>query len=407
MVPYVLLRCLAMPRATTTGLSCPSVDHVLAREDGGLARIRVPGGRIDAGRLDAVARSAERWGSGVVEITNRANLQLRGIRAESAGALAEELIAEGVSGGELADRRRNILLDPLGDRDPEAMDLDPVLEALLAGLDAERRLDGLDDKFGFALDGGGCWSIAGRKAAVVVTPAEARGGVEVCCGWVPDGEDGSATRPRQVALDDLVAALVAAAVDSLDRRRTSLAVPTRAARPEAATRVAGPLGAADGWAGAMPVLGRVDAVSLGAIAAAARRYSRGLLRLTPWRGVVFPGVAAADAGALLRELEVTGLVVDPSDPAATVVACAGARGCTSGLTDAIGDARRLIAAEREAGRQPAALHVSGCHKCCAQHSPLPLTLIGSGPDRYDVYADGELRASGVDAGTAVAVASRS
>ncbi len=419
MVPYVLVGFPAMPPATNgvsplggggTGASrpgpaCPSVDNVVARADGGLVRIRVPGGRIDATALLAVADAARRWGSGVVEITGRANLQLRGIRPGTAVALAEALVGSGVSGGPSADRRRNVLLDPLGDLDPEAEDLGPLLAPLLAALDADPRLDGLDDKFGFAIDGGGSFSIAGRRATVAAAPTPARGVMGVSWGWAADGDEGSAPRPRAVAHGELVGALVEAAVGSLGRPRASVAVPPATA--EAAVRVTGPLGTGAGWVGAMPTLGRADAQAVAAMASVAKRYSHGLLRLTPWRGVVFPAVAPDDGAALLGELRAGSLVVDPSDPASTVVACAGSRGCTSGLTDAIGDARRIIAARRQAGSGPMALHVSGCAKCCAQHTPLPVTLVGTGPDRYDVYADGDLRARAVPGAEAVAIAARS
>ena len=385
--------------------TCPSVDNVVARADGGLARIRVPGGRIDAATLQAVADVAQHWGSGIVEITSRANLQLRGIRPGAAAALAATLVGSGVSGGPSADRRRNVLLGPLGDLDPGAEDLGPLLAPLLAALDAEPRLDGLDDKFGFAIDGGGSFGLAGRRAAVVAAPTSTSGVMGVCWGWAADGEEGSSVRPRRVARRELVDALVEAAVGSLGRPRASIAVP--AASGAAAARVAGPLGAGASWVGAMPTLGRADARAITAMAAAARRYSDGLLRLTPWRGVVFAAVAADNRTALLEDLRAGGLVVDASDPASTVVACAGSHGCTSGLADAIGDARRVIAARREAGAPPAAVHVSGCAKCCAQHTPLAVTLVGSGPDRYDIYADGDLRARAVPSAEALAMAAGS
>ncbi|MHB1582234.1 MAG: hypothetical protein ACYCU7_08685 [Acidimicrobiales bacterium] len=381
------------------------MDNVVPRADGGLVRVRVPGGRIDAAAFLAVADAAQRWGSGFVEITNRANLQLRGIRPGAAAALAEALVGSGVSGGPSADRRRNVLLDPLCDLEPEAEDLGPLLGPLLAALDAEARLDGLDDKFGFAIDGGGSFGLAGRRSAVVAAPTGTRGVMDVRWGWAADGDVGSPARPRRVPRTELVDALVEAAVGSLGRPRASVAVP--AASAKAVVGVAGPLGAGAGWAGAMPTLGRADAQAVTVMATAARRYSHGLLRLTPWRGVVFPGVAAGESAALLEDLRAGGLVVDASDPASTVVACAGSQGCCSGLTDAVGDARRVIAARREAAARPVALHVSGCAKCCAQHAPLAVTLVGSGPDRYDVYADGDLRARAVRGAEAVAIAAGS
>ncbi|HLI43989.1 MAG TPA: hypothetical protein VKU92_05925 [Acidimicrobiales bacterium] len=388
-------------RAASTGSACPSVAHVVPRADGGLARLRVPGGRIDAAGLSVVAEAATRFASGEVEITNRGNLQLRGVRPSSEAALSEALSAAGLSAGGPGDRRRNILLGPLGGLEPGAEDLGPLLAPLLAALDAEPRLDGLDEKFGFALEGGGSFTLAGRRAAVVALPAREPGCMRLCWGWARDGEEGSVARPRQVAREQLVEALVDAALDSLGRERAAVAVPpcgTTGPRP------AGPLGIGEGFVGAMPVLGRTDAAGLEAIARAAERFSGGLLRLTAWRGVVLPAPAPGDRPRLLAALARCGLVVDPADPASTVVACVGARGCSSGLTDAAGDARRIIAARRAGGRPPTPLHLSGCARCCADRYSIAPSLVGSAPGCYELHEDGGPRAAAVSSAEAVELA---
>jgi precorrin-3B synthase len=372
-----------MPMST-----CPSVANVVARADGGLIRIRRPGGRIDATGLDGLADAAERWGNGVVEITNRANLQLRGIRPADAGAVASALEAAGLSSGPDGDRRRNVLVDPLGDLDPTAVDLGPMLRPILEGLDADRRLDALDDKFGVALDGGGSWSLAGRRAAVVVVAGPAPGTALVTCSWLPS---------EVVAIADLPAVVAAAAVASLGQPRRSVVVPG-AARP-----ASGPLGVGAGWVGAMPPLGRTDAATLAALAGLARRYCAGPARLTPWRGVVYPGVE--DRHRLRDELADLGLVVDRSDPASAVIACAGSTGCTSGLGDAVADATQVIGARRAAGSPALGIHVSGCAKGCAQSAPADVTLIAAGGGRYDVYRRGQRDSPGVLAAEAIALAS--
>jgi precorrin-3B synthase len=381
--------------------ACPSVAEALPRTDGGLVRLRVPGGRIDAAGLAAVAEAASRFASGEVEITNRANLQLRGVRPGSEAALAEALSAAGLSAGRAGDRRRNVLLGPLGGLEEGAEDLGPLLAPLLAALDAEPRLDGLDDKFGFALDGGGSFTLAGRRAAVVALPAGDPGWMRLCWGWARDGEEGSVARPRQVAREQLVEALVGAALDSLGRERAAVAVPPCG---PTGPRPAGPLGIGDGWVGAMPVLGRTDAAGLEAIARAAERFSGGLLRLTAWRGVVLPAPAPGDRPPLLTALAESGLVVDPADPASTVVACVGARGCSSGLTDAAGDARLVIAARRAGGRPPAPLHVSGCARCCADRYSIAPSLVGSAPGYYELHQDGAPIAAAIPSAEAVELA---
>lgn len=386
-----------------SGPTCPSVGHVLDRVDGGLARVRRPGGRIDAAGLEAVAEAAERWGNGVVELTNRANLQLRGVRDGAARELGAALVAAGLSGGEGTDRRRNVLVDPMGGLDPGGTDFGSVLAPLLQALDGDGRLDALDDKFGFALDGGGAWNLAGRRAAVVATAGDRSATAVVRCGW--RGPGGS---PTEVPVADLPAALTEAAAESLGRPRTSVEV------PGGPRRLCGPLGAGlavppppagpapIGWVGAMPLLGRTDAPTLAGLAAAARRYSGGQVRLTPWRGLVLPGVVPARQAELLGELRRLGLVVDAGDPAAPVVACAGSRGCTSALVDAIGDAQAVIGARRRGGRPVLDVHVSGCPKRCAQSATASVELIATAEGVYDLYLGGRLLAAGLPAGEAVA-----
>jgi precorrin-3B synthase len=145
----------------------------------------------------------------------------------------------------------------------------------------------------------------------------------------------------------------------------------------------------------MPPLGRLDPETADAVADAVAAHGTGEVRLTPWRSIVVPG---ATAGALAA----AGLLTDPTDPATAVVACAGATGCTAGLTDAPADALAVARARTT----PLAVHVSGCAKRCAHPAPAARTLVAVAPGRYDVLGpDDRPLASGLGVAAAVALVS--
>ena len=72
------------------------------------------------------------------------------------------------------------------------------------------------------------------------------------------------------------------------------------------------------------------------------------VRLTPWRSIVIPHVPHQRSSSALRELEQLGLAVEATDPALSVVACAGSTGCPSSFTDTQRDARAMVESLRNA-----------------------------------------------------------
>jgi precorrin-3B synthase len=338
---------------------------------------------------------------------------MRGVDAGQARDLAAMLIDAGLSAGGPGDLRRNILAGPLRGLDPtEVADVTGLLGPLLDHLDADDRLDGLSAKFGVVIDGGGRWHLGDRRGDVVVSAVSGAPGA-------PRFEVRTAEWPVvTVDADDVAAVVHEAAVASLGRRSRPLvtARPVEPARPiltaqpiEAGRPIvtaqpsteatssgpgrAGPLGIGAQsdpdrrWVGAMPRLGRLDTATAESVAAVAATNGA-VVRLTPWRGLVLGDIGAPDATGVLGSLAAVGLVTDERDGAAAVVACAGS-GCTSGRTDAIGDATAVIEARRRRGAAPLGVHVSGCEKRCAWRAPAPVTLLAVRPGRYDVLvADG-------------------
>ncbi|HEV2060937.1 MAG TPA: hypothetical protein VGR11_16425 [Solirubrobacteraceae bacterium] len=74
------------PDARTRQDRCPGVVALQDAADGRLARVRVPGGHLTAEAMVTLAAAADELGNGLLDVTARANLQLRGLRAGAGGA---------------------------------------------------------------------------------------------------------------------------------------------------------------------------------------------------------------------------------------------------------------------------------------------------------------------------------
>jgi precorrin-3B synthase len=401
---------------------CPGLFRIAPARDGGLCRLRIPLGRLSAAEARAVADAAARYGSGVVEVTNHANLQIRGVRPGDEGALAEALTSAGLGPAIPAtDEIRNVMVSPAAGSDlGQVLDALPIALGVLGHLETAPECRALSPKFSVLVDGGeeiaaidhphDLWlaaittdlmvlGIAGHPPThgdddadfLVVPASEAARAVAGAIAWFLDeaAEDSDVARVR-----DLLGRMTRAAV--LDRLSEHLGLGR--SRGEANGRwrrrpplVRGHIGIRpqrlNGHVivGAAPPLGRLAPQSLHRLAALAVTYGDGTLRLTPWQTVMLPNVARDDADDLVGALTDLGFACTPEHPLAATVACAGATGCASGRADAKADAAAL--ARRLDGRGlRSSLHLSGCEKSCASAGVADWTLLATAPGTYDLFA---------------------
>lgn len=180
---------------------------------------------MSSAQAHIVADAASRFGSGVIDVTNRANLQIRGVRAGAETALIETLLTTGLGPSHPeADDVRNVLLSPTAGIDPFArVDTRPLAETLLARLQqdfapaATQDCRRLSPKFSIQLDGGEALAMLGHHhdiwlAAMAAPAPEHLSGEETHDEqWFAIGLAGSPSR-----LPDDPAPLAACRADRLD-----------------------------------------------------------------------------------------------------------------------------------------------------------------------------------------------
>ena len=390
---------------------CPGALRPMTARDGLLVRLKITGGLLPAPLASTIADLAERHGNGLLDLSARANLQLRGVREATLPALLAGLDAlDLLDADPEAEAVRNVLASPLaglGRRrfprfaEKDRPDIRPLVDALEDALATDRPLRALPAKFGFLVDDGGAPSLAGIAADVRFDWRHGERAFAVGLG----GAAADALAVGLVAPDALVARATALAHRTLavpggprrlrtmmrEMGRDAVAACFGAREQEAAAYK--PRGSIVGYRsfcgidtlGLAAPFGRLDARMLRAAASIAAGAPAGELRLTPWRVLLIPHVPSGTAD--LDALAAAGFIVDPADPRLRVAACTGVAGCERGTTDTHADATALAALAAQMPGDGVTLHVSGCAKGCARPKRTAVTLIAH-ESRYDLVRDG-------------------
>ncbi|HEY0000232.1 MAG TPA: sulfite reductase subunit beta, partial [Actinoplanes sp.] len=93
--------------------ACPGALRLHAAADGPLARVRLPGGMLSGAQLAVLGALARECGDGRLELTSRANVQLRALQGEDPTALAALLTQAGLLPSQTHETVRNIAAPPL------------------------------------------------------------------------------------------------------------------------------------------------------------------------------------------------------------------------------------------------------------------------------------------------------
>jgi precorrin-3B synthase len=333
---------------------CPGVLRPHLAQDGAVIRVRIPGGQTSGTALGRMSRIAQEFGSGDLQLTSRASLQLRGLPDPLPDGLICAVREAGLLPSETHERVRNIVASPLTGISGGAVDVRPMVAILDAALCAAPRLANLPSRFLFVVDDG--------SGDVSGTPFDlGYRAVDHDRGWLLVGGSG---RGLPVLAGDAVEMLLDLAHQFLRASEGSGGVWHVRDLSSWATSIAGvraitlshamtgtPLGAIAGAASVQVPL----ALLTPGQAETVEGCATGPVVITPSRGLVLPGAARH-----LTDLAVAGLVEDPASPWSALSACVGAPSCQKSLINT----RAYATALAQAGSPLQRIHISGCERRC-------------------------------------------
>ncbi|HEV7283102.1 MAG TPA: NirA family protein [Pirellulaceae bacterium] len=414
--------------------------HVAPAQNAFMCRLRMPGGALTSWQLRGIAEIADRRAGGYLDVTTRANLQLREIRPKDGVHVVQELTDLGIlirgSGG---DNIRNVTASPLSGIDPhERIETLPLAREMHHAILQRREMYGLPRKFNIAFDGAGSVSaledtndvgftavevladsatadapagiyfllslggITGhrdlaRPTGVLLRPDEC---VEVALAivrvFIAAGDRTNRDRARlKYVLDDwgfdrflgeaekeLGRPLFRFPVEKLDLRRAEIRHSHIGFHPQ---KQAGKV-----YAGVALPVGRMNSEQARAIASIAERFGDGSIRLTVWQNLIVAGIDERDVDAVKEAIEACGLAWSASNVRGGLVACTGASGCKYAAAHTKENALALAdwLEQRIELDVPVNIHLTGCKHSCAQHYIGDIGLIATKVEVEDDLVEG-------------------
>ena len=375
--------------------ACPGLSAPMETGDGLLVRFS-PIGTLPLDAFGSLCDAAKRYGNGIIEVTARGNVQVRGLSVASASAFANTMATLDIA----ARDGIPTLCNPLSGLDPEELiDTSIIVADLRDALARFSLASRLSHKTLIAIDGGGTYWLDvaadirlhalndGRSLGIEVA------GHELGAAVIDDvvvvvmrllevvARHGRQARARDIVPAEGITAFRAAIADllipvchcesgepalesSLRGNERSLIGAYRLRDGSLACGIALPFGHA-------------DADSLQRLTAAARTSGAHGFRTAPGRAMLVIGVTEEELESLVATAKDLGFIVDAADPRRHVVACAGAPSCASAYIAARAMGPNIAAAAAPYLKGAFKIHVSGCAKGCAHPAPAALTIVGT------------------------------
>lgn len=415
---------------------CPGLFYGTPAQDGFLIRLRTPGGCLNSQQGRAIANLLEKWNS-TIQVTNRANLQIRGIQKSPSLEDFQTLQKLGLAAHNPSiDHLRNIMGSPTAGIDwQELIDTRPLIQELDNFIQNHPSIAQLSPKFSIGIDGGGAVGIGTRSniawehrynemqlSAIALNNLTSNVGFRVALGGNKQLYDTDLLIEPENFLS-VVSALVKVYLDyvqqtpsikgkkprmkhllkdwgvekyleqvnaqfsrPLKRTVTETTLPTQ---PYFHLGIHPQKQAGLSYIGVALRLGQLTATQLGGLVALSETFGSSQLRLTPWQTIILPDIPNQKLSELLPKLASLGLSASPKWEGA-IVACSGKPGCAAAATATQTHASHLIdyLNDRLTCNFPVNIHLTGCDKSCAQPSPAEITLLGTTIEKNGAIIEG-------------------
>ena len=374
--------------------ACPGLSTPMPTGDGLLARL-MPTGTIPLEDFRAFCAAAREHGNGIVEITARGSIQVRGLSAASAVRFAEAVGRLNITASDTIQ----VLSNPLAGLDAEEiLDASEIAAALRRALAKTPLPRHLAPKVSVVVDGGGAPGLGHIVADVRLSAARSDGQVVFHVGVA--GHQTSAMILGAITLDHAIEATLhlldviarsgraarardLVAADAGDAFRAAIAdflMPD--APPPSFQESSEPIGTCrlrDGTVacGFGLAFGHATATSLEELGEAAAAGGAVGVRAAPGRTLLLIGLSQQAAVSMETIAERLGFVVRADDPRRRVFACAGAPICRSAHIPARAMAPRIAAMAAAQLGPGFDIHISGCAKGCAHSKRAALTIVGT------------------------------
>ncbi len=418
-------------------------------KEGYMCRLRIPGGVVKGFQLKELAAISKELTSGYVQITTRANFQLRLIEPKDAPALLHRIQNIGLtSRGSGADNIRNLTANPTAGIDPyELIDVTPFVNQTAQYIINHREFYDLPRKFNIAFDGGGLigsvedtndiglkavkleqpvgdlapgvyfrvalGGATGHKAfaqdlGVLVKPADV---VKVTMALVRVFiRNGNRSNRKKARLKHLLETWTLARYLEEAEKLLGFTLPRRTegvvlkehgkdapAVPHSHVGVFPQLQEGLSYVGAAIPVGQITPKQMIRVAEIAENYGSGEIRLTVWQNLIIPNVPTAYVETVEKALRRIGFDTKQSHLRSGFIACTGNSYCKFASSNTKGHALEFMdyLDGRVALDQPVNVHVTGCPHSCAQHYMGDIGLLGAkakvngeSVDGYHVFVGG-------------------